>query len=71
MSLTNISTLLLSPYLESSRIVSKSLIPVNRFASPSRVPPPIIVPETLSNELKLFTLIIDTPEPIDMRSFGN
>jgi len=41
-------------------------MPVSKFDSPTSVPPPIIVPDTLSNfPLYGFTLIIETPLPID------
>ena len=64
------STFELSPSQAICMIVSKSFTPVSRFDSPRRVPPPIIVPETLSNELKSFTLMIETPEPQLTSSLG-
>ena len=48
----------------------KSFSPVIKFERPSKVPPPIIVPETRSNELKLLIFIIETPDPIETKSLG-
>ena len=44
-------------------------MPVKRLDRPTRVPPPIMVPETLSNEPLFYTLIIETPLPMETRSF--
>lgn len=61
------STLVWSPLDAMLIIVSKSLTPVRRFESPIKVPPPIIVPATRSNESKFEILMIETPEPMDTR----
>jgi len=44
-------------------------MPVNKLDKPTRVPPPIMVPDTLSNEPLLETFIIETPLPIETSSF--
>jgi hypothetical protein len=57
------------PYEANSIILSKSETPVSKLDSPTRVPPPIMVPETLSNlPVAGLTLIIDTPLPIETSS---
>ena len=65
------STFALLPFYAFSMIFSNSLLPVSRFERPISVPPPIIVPETRSKELKSLTLIIDTPEPMLTSNLGN
>lgn len=60
------STLELSPYSQYLIMSSKFLTPVNKLLNPINVPPPIIVPDTLSKAPDVgLTLIIDTPDPID------
>ena len=70
MSPTNMSTFLLSPSALHASIWSKSVCSVKRRHSPKNVPPPILVPLTLSNP-SLSTLMILTPEPILSRRYGN
>ena len=64
MSLTIMSTFVWSPLDAVAMISSKSLIPVSKLLRPMSVPPPIIVPETRSNESNALTLIMLTPLPI-------
>jgi len=63
-------TLELSPLALSSSISSKFLQPVSRRHSPQKVPPPKLLPLTLSNSPSPPTLSMLTPDPMLTSRYG-